>query len=103
MNTWFKKGFLGSEDCLFLQVYSRNVNVTYNSKNTIENIIRQIKFLLHSIQQIKPEKLMPVLMFIHGGGFTGGGATLHEANYLMDQPIVFVTINYRLGSFGYII
>ena len=46
----------------------------------------------------------PVVVFIHGGGFTGGCA--HEKyNRFPDWPkenIVTVTLNYRLGPFGFL-
>ena len=46
---------------------------------------------------------MPVLIYIHGGGFTGGCG--HEKHF--DGPVwakkgvVAVTINYRLGPMGF--
>ncbi|MBO5713286.1 MAG: carboxylesterase family protein [Clostridia bacterium] len=64
-----------SEDCLFLNVFTPNA---------------------------KSEKL-PVIVYIHGGGFTGGCG--HEKHF--DGPIwankgaISVTINYRLGPLGF--
>ncbi|KAJ7143605.1 Alpha/Beta hydrolase protein [Mycena crocata] len=64
-------GFNNSEDCLTL------------------NIIRPYGVSVHSP--------VPVVVWIHGGGFfTGGSASI--AN---EQPIVFVSINYRLASLGF--
>ena len=47
---------------------------------------------------------MPVLVFIHGGGFVGGSssAPLYDGAALARNGIVVVTINYRLGVFGYL-
>ena len=44
----------------------------------------------------------PVMVFIHPGGFYGfsGQSTNFGPQYLMDQDIVLVTINYRLGALG---
>ncbi len=74
----FRKGreYSYSEDCLFLNIF------------TTEN---------------KGEK-MPVIIYIHGGGFTGGCA--HEKHF--DVPVwpkkgvIGVTINYRLGPLGFL-
>lgn len=42
------------------------------------------------------------MVWIHGGGFTSGsGSTeLYGPDYLMEEGIVLVTINYRVGVLG---
>lgn len=67
-----------SEDCLFLNIWvNENANIT--------------------------DKL-PVIVYIHGGGFTGGCG--HEKHF--DNPswpskdVIAVTINYRLGPLGFL-
>lgn len=70
-------GIFGSEDCLQLNVFTKNIPLN----ETIE--------------------LKPVIAFIHGGGFAGGTAMNHGPEYLMDRDIVLVTIQYRLGAFGF--
>ncbi|KAI8071515.1 Alpha/Beta hydrolase protein [Gongronella butleri] len=55
-------------------------------------------------------KLLPVGVWIHGGGFQGGGSArdLYNLSYPIAQsekggtPIVAVSINYRLGGFGFL-
>ena len=46
----------------------------------------------------------PVLVFIHGGGFTYGSGTtpLYSGKYLAAKGIVVVTVNYRLGITGFL-
>lgn len=45
----------------------------------------------------------PVMFFIHGGGFiTGTGASLEGARLVSRGDVVVVTINYRLGSLGFL-
>ncbi|MGW6928687.1 carboxylesterase/lipase family protein [Lentzea sp. NPDC054927] len=47
-------------------------------------------------------KPRPVMVWIHGGGFTAGGASMYDARWLATKnDVVVVTINYRLGVFGY--
>ena len=76
----FRKGetYTYSEDCLFLNVFAP--------------------------ENAKQEDKLPVLVYIHGGGFTGGCG--HEKHF--DGPvwpakgIVGVTLNYRLGPMGFV-
>ena len=45
-----------------------------------------------------------VMVWIHGGGFSGGAGNtpLYDAGPLMRRGVVVVTINYRLGVFGFL-
>jgi para-nitrobenzyl esterase len=51
----------------------------------------------------KAEKL-PVIVWIHGGGYFGGtGAQpLYDGTRLTKKGVIVVTINYRLGVFGFL-
>ena len=76
----FRKGetYTYSEDCLFLNIWAP--------------------------ADAAPEDKLPVIFYIHGGGFTGGCG--HEKHF--DGPVwptkgcVAVTINYRLGPMGFV-
>jgi para-nitrobenzyl esterase len=67
-----------SEDCLFLNVYAP-ANATAKSK-------------------------LPVMFWIHGGGYSGGASSepRHNGDSLPTKGVVLVTINYRLGVFGFL-
>ncbi|XP_065202984.1 juvenile hormone esterase-like isoform X2 [Planococcus citri] len=67
-----------AEDCLYLNVFT-----------TAENGTEQ-----------KP--LLPVLIYIHGGGYYQGSALEFCPNYLLDHDIVLVTVQYRLGPLGFL-
>lgn len=50
----------------------------------------------------KSAHLRPVLLWIHGGAFVGGAASLYRLDRLArDADAVVVSINYRLGVFGF--
>ncbi|XP_076287810.1 carboxylic ester hydrolase-like [Lasioglossum baleicum] len=68
---------IGSEDCLYLNVY-----VPERDKAAA--------------------KPMPVLFWIHGGAFMFGSGMDMGAKFLMDQDVIFVTFNYRLGILGFL-
>jgi len=67
-----------SEDCLFLNVYAP-ADASSKSK-------------------------LPVMFWIHGGGFSGGGSSepRHNGDFLPQKGVILVTINYRLGVFGFL-
>ncbi|KAB7500352.1 Venom carboxylesterase-6, partial [Armadillidium nasatum] len=48
------------------------------------------------------EKSLPVMVFIHGGGFVSLGAYNFAPYVLMNRCIVLVVIQYRLGIFGFL-
>ena len=49
------------------------------------------------------DKKRPVLFFIHGGAFvTGTGASLDGSRLVLRGDVVVVTINYRLGTLGFL-
>ena len=43
------------------------------------------------------------MLWIHAGGFTGGDATtLTDPEFLLDEDVVFVAIQYWLGVLGFL-
>lgn len=47
---------------------------------------------------------MAVLFFIHGGGYIEGSGNdyLNGNDFITEQNAILVTINYRLGIFGFL-
>ncbi|EAU81840.2 carotenoid ester lipase [Coprinopsis cinerea okayama7 len=65
------------------------------------------------INVIKPAhipkgKKLPVLFWIYGGGFMLGdtssynGVPLVERSLVLDQPVIYVSINHRLSAYGFL-
>lgn len=65
-----------SEDCLYLNVWTKTVNAAKK----------------------------PVFVWIYGGGFVSGGAgvPIYDGEAMAKKGIVFVSINYRVGVFGFL-
>lgn len=74
----FTKEYLpGDEDCLYLNVYTPELN---------------------------PKNPLPVMFFIHGGAFKSGSGNIdhYGPDFLVQYGIVLVTINYRLEALGFL-
>jgi para-nitrobenzyl esterase len=50
-----------------------------------------------------PGSSLPVMVWIHGGGFVSGAGSLpaYDGSTLARQGVVVVTLNYRLGALGF--
>jgi para-nitrobenzyl esterase len=62
------------EDCLYLNIYT--AAKTANDK-------------------------LPVMVWIHGGALTAGAGSIYDGEQLARKGVLVVTINYRLGVFGF--
>jgi para-nitrobenzyl esterase len=46
---------------------------------------------------------LPVMVWIHGGGFTGGAGSIYDGKVIAPKGnVIVVTINYRLNAFGFL-
>lgn len=50
------------------------------------------------------DQVLPVMVFLHGGGYTSGGSDLgcYEPSGLARRGVVAINVSYRLGIFGYL-
>ena len=72
-------GWIGSEDCLYLNVWSP----------------------AWTVEQLK-EKNVPVMMWIHGGGNTIGSAdTYYPTDLVSQHEVIVVTVQYRMSNLGW--
>lgn len=53
---------------------------------------------------IKPDEKLAVMFWIHGGAWWdwSGNDHLFGADFFIEQRVIVVTINYRLGIFGFL-
>ncbi|ROV99707.1 hypothetical protein VSDG_02945 [Cytospora chrysosperma] len=52
-----------------------------------------------------PGRLLPVAVYIHGGAFNRGTATMHNTASMMswaEEPFVAISFNYRVGALGFL-
>ena len=51
-----------------------------------------------------PGAKLPVMVWIYGGGFQGGGSSeaRHDGHNLAKKGVIVVSMNYRLGVFGFL-
>lgn len=50
----------------------------------------------------RPDSKKPIMVWIHGGGGTMGAGSDYDPHRIVEQgDVIFVTINYRLGVFGF--
>lgn len=70
-----RQGLFGEEDCLYLNVYTPEVN---------------------------KDARKAVMVFFHPGGFNAGSGDddIFGADYLVENDVVVVTMNTRLGAIG---
>jgi para-nitrobenzyl esterase len=68
----------GSEDCLFLNVYTPSSDSAYGGTNSL-----------------------PVMVWIYGGGLVSGNSAGYGPVRLVKQGVIVVTLNYRLGYLGF--
>jgi len=49
-----------------------------------------------------PDEARPVMVWIHGGALVTGSGAAYDGRVLAEKGVVLVTINYRLGPFGFV-
>jgi para-nitrobenzyl esterase len=71
-------GGIGSENCLFLNVFRSEAEWGEGERRGL-----------------------PVMVWIHGGGLIDGSSTAYNPELLVKKGVIVVTINYRLGYLGF--
>ncbi|BFF89528.1 esterase B1 [Drosophila madeirensis] len=73
----YTKQVEGSEDCLYLNI---------------------------SVKTLKSEEPLPLMVYVHGGGFKGGDASRRAwgPDYFMRENVIHISIGHRLGPLGFL-
>ena len=75
------------------------------SSNPVKQLDQNEECLNLNIFSPGVDKNLPVMVWIHGGGFQGGSGSLTEyegTKLASSSNVVVVSINYRLGSLGFL-
>lgn len=64
------------------------------------NITVVPKFIISVFLQVKVKSKYPVLVFFFGGSFEVGTADGYTHEYFLDEDIILVVVQYRLGLLG---
>ncbi|XP_032679111.1 esterase E4-like isoform X2 [Odontomachus brunneus] len=73
----FTRQVVGSEDCLYLNVYTSDV---------------------------EPKNKRAVMVWLYGGSYTNGSGDdfIYGPDHIVRKDVVLVTLNYRVGAFGFL-
>ncbi|CAL8091977.1 unnamed protein product [Orchesella dallaii] len=66
---------VGEEDCLYMNIYTPSV---------------------------EKEEVYPTLVYIHGGAYTDGNGSRYGAEYFLDEDVVLITFQFRLGTLSFL-
>ncbi|KAI1176088.1 Alpha/Beta hydrolase protein [Nemania sp. FL0916] len=84
--------------------------VSYSDENCLHIDVQVAKSAFNSLKSNKNAQLLPILVYIHGGGYVqghkaadgNGTGLIARAMELGSDGIVFMAFNYRLGAFGWL-
>ncbi|XP_071874667.1 liver carboxylesterase 1F isoform X4 [Bombus fervidus] len=76
--------FIGEEDCLYLNVYVPLISEENGDR-------------------YEEKRALPVMVYVHGGMYATNGANDRQVppEYMMDQDVILVSIQYRLNILGF--
>jgi len=91
---------MGDEDCLYVNVYTPKVS----RRKLLQGIRIPIQKMVPKFQlpQSRDHRPLPVIVFIHGGSWYLGSGSEYGPSYLLEEDVILVTMNYRLGVLGFL-
>lgn len=102
---FYRPARLSSEDCLYLNVWApepvqelvQTPAQTFGEDPAQEEPVQ-------AFGQEPAQELRPVMVWLHGGALTRGSGAIssYDGTNLASKGVVLVTVNYRLGVFGYL-
>ncbi|XP_030559575.1 esterase B1 [Drosophila novamexicana] len=94
------KPWQGVRDCTYARAQPMQKNVITNKVEGSEDCL----FLNVYVKRLESPRPLPVMVWIHGGGFQIGGAVrdIYGPDYFMKHDVLLVTFNYRVGALGFL-
>jgi carboxylesterase type B len=100
-----------SEDCLSLNVFTPAGHAKKVQTHGVGGLLFQHSSSSassssdSSSKKIHHDKLLPVMVWLHGGAFQQGGARRpeYDGRRLAERDVLVVTLNYRLGALGFLV
>ncbi|KAM0325904.1 hypothetical protein ACHAQA_007207 [Verticillium albo-atrum] len=81
-------------------LFANGPKLTYSEDCLTANVFRQSQAALSYA-----DKLLPVAVYIHGGAFNRGTASMHNTASMVawsESPHIAVSFNYRIGALGFL-
>ncbi|GBP32970.1 Bile salt-activated lipase [Eumeta japonica] len=69
--------------------------------NNIKGTLDCLRLNIYVPNKASSQNLLPVIFWIHGGGFSGGSGGSFDGKYLVKHDVILVTVNYRVGPYGF--
>lgn len=94
-----------SEDCLYLNVFvPGELTVGLDDPHSPTFVSRLFIFHRSTAASLQPNETVAVMFFIHGGGYMDGSGNdwLYGPEFLVENRVILVTINYRLAVLGFL-
>ena len=80
-----------------------NIGTGVPSTSTAENCLFLNVYTPRSVPSGSARPRLPVMVWIHGGGFTGGAGSIYDGSVIASKAhVIVITINYRLNAFGFL-
>src|SRR5215472_8615320 len=91
----------GVRDATSFAPHCPQVATPYGTASTTEDCLFLNVFTPPKTNEGRPH-LLPVMFWIHGGGFVVGESDGYDPSNLVAQNVIVVTINYRIGELGFL-
>ncbi|XP_065216364.1 juvenile hormone esterase-like isoform X2 [Planococcus citri] len=94
------KSWSGIKDATILPPACIQIPTSDGPNNTKEDCLYLNVFVPNDL--FKPSGKATVMVWIHGGSYQVGFSADYSPEYFMDEDVILVTVNYRLGVLGFL-
>lgn len=98
------EGVRFDEDCLFLNVWAPAEGAAGAETAGAEAAGAETQGSAEAAETAPPADPLPVMVWLHGGAYLygAGSQSLYDGSALVVDGVLVVTLNYRLGAFGFL-